>query len=272
VSEKFLDFSEISRQIEFIRVLDWLNIPYTQAKGELKGETDDFKFVINEKKNLFFSPGNDQIKGSVINFYSEFKNIGLREAALELQNEFLHINSSEIKEIPELELVYIKEMEKLGISEEIAKEYEIGLVKQRSIMNGRIAFRIYDELRKPIGYIGWHTKKQKWLFPKGLVRPLFNIERVECYENVVVSVDLFDTMRIIGLGCSNTVCLIAKSLTEKQEELLQGFKSILLLHPEPENIASRLARNSFVKAPELIEPLSNHSDEEILSLLKDVFA
>jgi hypothetical protein len=272
MGEKFLDFSEISRQIEFVMVLDWLNVPYKKTKGELKGETDDFKFVINEKKNLFFCPGSEQIKGSVINFYSEYINIGLREAALMLQKEFLNVSSSEPKEIPELELIYVKELAKFGISEEIANEYEIGLVKQRSIMNGRIAFRTYDESRKPIGYVGWHPKKQNWLFPKGFVRPLFNIERVESYENVVVSVDLFDTMRIIGLGFSNTVCLIAKSMTEKQEELLQGFESILLLHPEPENIASRLAKHSYIKAPELIKPLSNHSDEEILSLLKDVFA
>jgi DNA primase len=272
VSGKSLDFSEISRKIEFVRLLDWLNIPYQKAKGEIKGETDTFKFVINIKKDLFFSPGNDQIKGSVINFYSKYEGIGLRESALILDNEFIHEAKPKQVDMPILELHYVKELEKFGISEEIAKEYEIGLVKQRSIMNGRIAFRMYDEFRKPIGYVGWHPKKQNWLFPKGLKRPLFNIERVETNENVVVTVDLFDCMRIIGLGFTNTVCLIAKSLTEKQEELLQGFKSILLLHPEPDNIASRLAKHSYIKAPELIKPLSNHSDEEILSLLKDVFA
>jgi hypothetical protein len=272
VSEKFLDFNEISKNIEFTRLLDWLNIPYTQAKSELKGETDDFKFVVNIKKNLFFSPGNDQIKGSVINFYSKYEGIGLRESALILDNEFIREAKPKQVDMPVLELHYIKEMEKIGISEELATEYEIGLVKQRSIMNGRIAFRMHDETRKPIGYIGWHPKKQNWLFPKGLVRPLFNIERVESYKNVVVAVDLFDCMRIIGLGYSNTVCLIAKSMTEKQEELLKGFESILLLHPEPENIASRLAKNSYIKAPELIKPLSTNSDEEILSLIKDVFA
>jgi hypothetical protein len=272
MGEKFLDFSEISRQIEFKSLLDWLNIPYTSVRGELKGETDDFKFVVNIKKNLFFSPNNGNIKGSVINFYSKYEGIGLRESALILDNEFIREAKPVQVDMPILELVYVKELEKLGISEELAKEYEIGLVKQRSIMNGRIAFRMYDEDHKPIGYIGWHPKKQNWLFPKGLSRPLFNIERVENYDNIVVSVDLFDCIRIIGLGCSNTICLIAKSMTDKQEELLNNFKSILLLHPEPENIASRLAKHSFIKAPELIKPLSNHSDEEILSLLKDVFA
>jgi hypothetical protein len=272
MGEKFLDFQQISKQIDFKSLLDWLNIPYKKAKGEIKGETDTFKFVINEKKNLFFCPGNDQIKGSVINFYSKYEGIGLREAALILDNEFIREAKPVQVDMPILELHYIKEMAKLGITEELAKEYEIGLVKQRSIMNGRIAFRMYDESRKPIGYIGWHPKKQNWLFPKGFVIPLYNLNLARSFQNIVVSVDLFDTARLLRLGHYNITCLMAKSMTENQEELLQGFKSILLLHPEPGNIASRLAKHSYIKAPELIKPLSNHSDEEILSLLKEVFA
>jgi hypothetical protein len=86
-------------------------------------------------------------------------------------------------------------------------------------------------------------------------------------QTLVVTVDLFDCMRLIGLGHVNTSSLIGKSMTGKQEMLLRDFESIILLHPEPENIVNRLSKNSFVKAPEIIRPLTSYSDEEILTLL-----
>jgi hypothetical protein len=36
-------------------------------------------------------------------------------------------------------------------------------------------------------------------------------------------------------------------MTDKQAEQLAQFINILVIHPEPENILVRLARNSYVK-------------------------
>lgn len=61
--QEFLNFAEISKAIQFGDVLDWLNIPYQKKNKELKGEG----FIISLEKNLFFTPNNDSLKGSIIN-------------------------------------------------------------------------------------------------------------------------------------------------------------------------------------------------------------
>ena len=66
---EFLNFKEISKQISFEEVLNWLNIPFQKKDKELRGEG----FIINIEKNLFFCPDNDELKGSVINFVAHYK-------------------------------------------------------------------------------------------------------------------------------------------------------------------------------------------------------
>ena len=157
----FLNFSEIS-QVPFQKVLDWLNIPYTTHNTELKGEG----FIVNLEKNLFFNPNNQTIKGSIINFLANRKGIDLRTAAQELKDTFLKEQKPPERELPNLELHYHPFLKDKGISEELAKEYEIGFVKQHSIISGRIAFKIYDELSIHTGYVAFNFQKNEWFFPK----------------------------------------------------------------------------------------------------------
>jgi hypothetical protein len=49
---EFLDFKAISEAIPFQKVLDWLNIPYTEVNGEIKGEG----FIISVSKNRYTNP------------------------------------------------------------------------------------------------------------------------------------------------------------------------------------------------------------------------
>lgn len=76
--QEFLNFAEISKDIPFKDVLDWLNVVYQEKNKELRG--DDF--IISLEKNLFFTPNDETIKGSVINFVAHQKQIDLREASL----------------------------------------------------------------------------------------------------------------------------------------------------------------------------------------------
>jgi len=59
-----------------------------------------------------------------------------------IKRQFLNEPTPPKREIPELELHYTEFLRQHSIGEELAKEYEVGLVKQRSIMSGKIAFRI----------------------------------------------------------------------------------------------------------------------------------
>ncbi len=264
--QEFLNFAEISKSVQFKDVLDWLNVSYQKKNQELRGEG----FIISIEKNSFFTPNDESLKGSVINFVAHHKQIGLREAAVLLKSQFLS-NKNEIKhqrEIPDLTLEYHDYLAQRLIEPTLAKEFEVGFVKQRSIMTGRIAFKIYDHLGNHTGYIGYKPEDSSWYFPKGSKRLLYNVFRIKDTKSAIVTVDPFDALRITSLGVQQTVSLLANSMTAEQEEQLKKFKYILLFHNEPINIVNRLYQTSFIKAPVLIKQLHQMSDSELLNLIK----
>lgn len=262
-NQEFLNFAEISKEIKFVDLLDSLNIPYSQKNGELHGDG----FIVNVQKNLFFVPKNDDLKGSVINFLAYQKGIELRDAASELKKQFLTKPTEPKREIPNLTLEWHEYIENRGIKLEIAREYEIGLVTQRSIVAGKISFKIFDHSGKHIGYIGYKVEDEKWFFPKGFKRPLYNAHRITDKKAVIVTVDPFDSLRLVSLGFKQVTSLLANSMTEEQEEQIRQFKYILLLHNDPKNIVQRLFDTSFVKAPVLSKPLKDMTDEELQALI-----
>lgn len=86
---------------------------------------------------------------------------------------------------------------------------------------------------------------------------------------MIVTVNPFDALRIVSLGETCVVSLLAKSMTNEQEEELKKYKQILLLHSEPMNIVSRLSCYSFIKTLKLAKAISempNHEIESMLSL------
>lgn len=264
--QEFLNFKEISSKISFEDVLNWLNIPFEKKGDELKGDG----FIISIEKNLFFSPTNEDVKGSVINFVSYYNGIELREAASLLKRQFLS-EKEETKpkrDIPILTLEWDAYLAERGISPDITKAYGIGYVKQRSIMAGRIAVKIHNHSGEHIGYIGYKKEDDSWFFPKGFKRPLYNAHSLKDTKAVVVTTDPFDALRFISLGYTQAVSLLGNSMTTEQEEALKRFRYILLFHPEPANIVSRLYPTNFVRAPVLLKSLRNMSDEEMVSILK----
>jgi hypothetical protein len=238
---EFINFAEVSQKIPFKDLLDWLNIPYTATQsGELKGEG----FIITTSKNLYFNP-NGEDKGSVINFLARHKGLDVRSAAQELKKNFLTEAKAPKRELPNLVLHYCKFLEDKGISVEMAKEYEIGLVKQHSIIAGKIAFKTYDENGNHSGYVAYNFQKDEWFFPKGFKRTLYNAHRIIDKE-VVLTISIWETLEYLKKGIPS-VSLIGRTMTDKQAEQLAKFINILVIHPEPDNILVRLARNSFVK-------------------------
>jgi len=237
---QFLNFAEISK-IPFKDVLDWLNIPYSvYNNGEIRGEN----FIINSLKNLYFNP-NGEDKGSVINFLALQRQSDLRTVAKELKDKFLTEAKPPKREIPNLELHYCSFLKDKGISEELAKALEIGLVKQHSIIAGRIAFKTYDEIGNHSGYVAYNFQKDEWFFPKGFKRTLYNPHRFSNCEITLV-VDIFSCISLLNdnIPC---VCLLGKTMTDIQLEQLSQFTRVNLVHPEPDNIVVRLARLTCVK-------------------------
>jgi hypothetical protein len=262
----FVDFNHISKSITFKQLFDNLNIPYSEKKEEMKGEYKNLKFIVNKEKNLFFCPNNDNAKGSVINFLAAITGSDLRTAAIDLQERFLHKAKEPERALPDLKLHYCDFLESYGISKETAQEYEVGLVKQKSIISGKIGFKCYDINGTTTGYVSFNPKetgKSRWFFPQNFKRTLWNAQRATVFEKAIVCCNPFDALVLLQKGFKNTYCLIGKSMTASQEEVLKLFKSILLLHPEPENIVLRLSKYSSVKAPLLIQPVKDYSVEII---------
>lgn len=264
VKQEYLNFKEISEKISFEDVLNWLNIPFEKTDKELKGED----FIINRNKNLFFNPKDENVKGSIINFLSYKNKIDAREAASILKKEFLLNEEAKlIRDIPILTHSYDDYLMERGISREVAEEYEVGFVKQRSIMAGRIAFKIYGYNSENLGYIGYKVSTDNWYFPRGFKRPLYNAHKIEDKNLVIVTTDPFDALRIISLKEKNVVSLLACSLTSEQENELKKFNRIILLHKKPENIILRLSRYTSIKAPALSKEVKVFTDEELMNII-----
>lgn len=128
------------------RCTELVNISYQKTDKELKGDY----FIVNIEKNLFFAPKNDDLKGSIIKFVANHNGVELREAAKLLKDQFLLETEHKpiSREIPILEVEFHNYLSERNISREVAEKYEVGYVKQRSIMAGRIAFKVLATIQK----------------------------------------------------------------------------------------------------------------------------
>lgn len=231
----YLNFFTISK-VPFQSVLDWLRLGYTETKTELKGQG----FIVNKAKNLYFNPtGND--KGSIITFVANQKNISLRTAAEYLYNQFM---ATENVLIPEYDLHYCEFLAKEGISEETAKDWEIGLVKNhKGPAAGRIAFKVKDVNGEKVGYALYNPKDKSWFYFKGYQHNhLYGLDRVKG-DSVVLLSNPLEAVRFN----SNGIALTHPGLTKPQENLLTKFSFIEVMCPEYENIVLKLVKGSFVK-------------------------
>jgi DNA primase len=263
--QEFLNFNEISKTVSFDDVLNWLNVSYERKGKELRGDG----FIVNIDKNLFFCPDNDEVKGSVINFVAHYNNVDLRQAALLIKQHFLPKSEAKPKRsMPDLTLEWHPYIEERGITTEIAKEYEIGYTSQRSVVSGRICFKIYDHSGKHSGYIGYREKDGNWYFPKGFKRSLYNEHRLKNTKSVIVTVDPFDALKIASIGFPQVTALLANSMTAEQEEQLRKFRYILLFHKEPANIINRLYQLCFINAPVLSKSIKDMPTQELREIIK----
>ena len=242
----YLDFQDISKRISFKSLLDQQETPYEETERELKGQFDDgVNFIVNKEKNLFLCPYDKERKGSVINFFAAEKGIGLRLAAERLQIMFLKEKKEPEREIPELTLHYDAPVRKLGLSQELAVKFEVGLVKQHSVMAGKVTFLLRDETGAKVGYIGLN-KDGSWFFPKGHKQEhLYNLHRVEG-DTVVLAASPVEVINHYQQG-TPAVALMSASMTEAQEKLLLRFEKIFLSLKNPDNIRNRLCRFAYVK-------------------------
>jgi hypothetical protein len=262
---EFLDFKVISEKVPIKSVLDFLCVPYSETNEGIKGQVEGkFNFIAFPDKNKYVVvPNGERGYLSVINFYQDFIGVSAREAAAALKKEFLTEKKEPKREIPTLKLKYHQWLKDKGISEELAKDWQIGLPEGRCVLAGKIAFFIDKER----GYIGYDLKKEAWFFPKGFRRDtLYNLDRVNT-PYVILAVSPLDVCHLHSLGFPFALALMAKSATDEQIKLISTrYKRVLIIHPDPGNIASRLNSSVFVKAPGIPEDIIKMTAENIKSL------
>lgn len=235
----YLDFKEISKT-SFKSVLDWQQVTYREENGKLIGDG----FVIDIEKNLYLNPkGSD--KGSIINYIANLHGLTVRDAAALIKKEVIDPKPKEEGKIPELELIYPDLFKEQGIPEQLVKELECGYCKQKSIMAGRICFKILDEGVK-VGYVGYKPSDQSWFFPKGFKRDfIYNLNRVNGETAIVVPSPL-DVIYITAKGKPNAISLMANYPTEAQIKLLAPYQKLILVGMD-KNTPSKLLSTHFVK-------------------------
>ena len=169
-----------------------------------------------------------------------------------------------------MELFYTDFLNQLSITKELATDYEIGLVKQRSIMSGKIVFRIRDINSNPLGYIGYGEKDNSWFYPKGFKRTLYNAHRLIEYKTIFLVINPLDAIKIISFGYPSVAALLGRTINEEQyQTLLQldKLEKIFLLHDEPDNLILRLSKIKYVKCCSLSN-IYKLSKEEFIKNLK----
>jgi hypothetical protein len=126
----------------------------------------------------------------------------------------------------EYELQYNKFLEAQGISEEVVREYGIGVPKGKTMLSGCIAFTVHNENGNKIAYYGIRMKDLKPVFHKSFNPELYlyNYHRIEPETDVHFTTDIFDCVRILSLGRQSVCNFGLPYLSTEQLSLLQRLK------------------------------------------------
>jgi DNA primase len=133
-------------------------------------------------------------------------------------------------------------LQKRGISEKTIKKYRIGLITeemyqwiQRKDKSIRITRDFVNRIVFPVGYkllvgrtLESEPEEKKYVNTPGFrkAETLYNLERVRGQEKVYVTEGIMDAILLTEAGYP-AVAMLGSSLSEKQAELLQGFRVIL---------------------------------------------
>jgi DNA primase len=173
-----------------------------------------------------------------------------------------------------------------GLSEATVTRFGLGSCTS-GIMKGRICIPILDERGRLVAYAGrWPGKplpdnQPRYLFPRGFRKGqvLYNVHRVREAKHLVIVEGFWSVFRLDLLGIP-AVALMGCTLSLEQENLLRRGKAdrlTLLLDGDAagrdatRKIVPRIARHSFVRAPEVpdeAEP-DTMDEAELLAMLRN---
>jgi hypothetical protein len=256
------DFNEICSKIPFTSLLTHLNVPF-KIDGNViktdeviitpnKGEKDGYKFDLFIWKD---KTGQTKGGGSILDYAQVCLNLKSKTKVAEWLNKNILGEKVQRDDIPTLNLTYDQFLDKLGLSEKLCQEYEVGLVTGNSVMSGRIAFKLIDHTQKHRGYIGFdhlYKKKVKWYVPEGtkVADMLYNYHRKNGNDYCILVSNPLEALHMFNLGFSYTISLLNGGLTPERLELMKTFKRVIVIMSVGTTVCMRLPSVCFVKCIE----------------------
>lgn len=210
-----MDFKRIS-QIPFKDVLDFFNVGYEDENSLLKGEG----FVVNVSRNKYYNSKGFE-EGGVIKFTAKQQGLNLFEAGKLLDCQFF--SEPKRKDIPKLTLHYDDSM---PCDEETAKTYEVGYVIEKSLLEGKMAYTIYNPSgTEVVGYLGWEGK---YIYSKDFKAGeyIFNYHRAN-NKHVILCIHPFNTLIHLQNGESAVALLNANIITDTQLRLMKKYEKVI---------------------------------------------
>lgn len=256
------NFNEICQNVPFITLLEQLQIPF-KIEGSIiktddaiispkKGERDGFKFDLFVWKKRH---GMAKLGGSVMDYAQAVLSLKSKTKTAEWLKTNILGEKEQRDDIPTLNLTYDPFLEKLGLSEQLCQKYEVGLATGKSVMSGRICFKLYDHNQKHRGYIGLdhlYKKKVKWYVPEGTKTAdmLYNYHRRNGNDYCILVNNPLEALHMFNIGFPYTISFLNGSLSPERTNLMKVFKRVVMFGATAGTIAMRLSAVCFVKSVE----------------------
>ena len=233
-----MQYREALQAIDTIRTLDYFKLEHktqgSYAKIPCKcGGTVSIK-IHGEKKNLWYCPSCKKA-GHIIAFAMKLKELEYEEA-----KKFLLKLSPTRKPIDkeitfEYELKFTKELEEMGLTEEMCQRYIIGVPQGRTMLAGCLAFLVQNNGTK-IAYYGVRLKTGKPVFHRSFNPELYLYccSSVKPENLVIFTTDILECVKIT-VGGAQAVCNFGLPyLSNAQIELLNRLQLIEFATYTPE--------------------------------------
>ena len=228
-----MKYNEAIQHINTEKALSFLGIAFKQNGSYFNfpcpncGNQSAIRFH-GEKKNVSYCP-TCKSGSNIIWVAMKLKGMEFQEA----KNLLLEKTTLPDKPIEEeLNLVYqlewCEEMEKLGLNEELCRLMEVGRPKGKTMLSKHIVFTVFNEQTVKIAYFG--------VKPDGTVKYhhsfnpesyLYNYQKIDPTEEVWVTRDMFDCLRIIHSGKQSVCNFGLPYLSTKQYQLLSNCDRIV---------------------------------------------
>jgi len=249
------------------------------------------QFSVSLTKNIWHCFGDCQSGGNVLDFVAKMEKVGIRQAALLLQDWYGEMPAAKAAEPPAAPAAdeepakpvnppltfRLKRLQTdhqffqaRGISPETVKYFGLGYCT-RGLMKNRIVIPIHNQAGELVAYCGRAVSQEqiesegKYKLPPKFVKSavVFNLHRQRPAERTLILVESFlSVFRLHQFGAANTVALMGSKLSDRQAELIidrLGARGQVLLmfdaddsgRAASQDCLGRLSSRLFVKVADI---------------------